>query len=64
MNGTITDNKGNFVVDNIKPGNYKLVAEFLGYKPFILPNLQISKENSLIKRKILYWLRKLPRCKI
>ena len=51
MNGTVTDNKGNFVVDNIKPGNYKLVAEFLGYKPFSLPNLQVSGENPLIETK-------------
>lgn len=51
INGTITDNKGNFILKNVQPGTYKLVAEFLGYKPFTLPGLQISNENPLIETK-------------
>ena len=51
INGTITDNKGNFVVDNVVTGNYKLVAEFLGYKPHTLSNLTVNKDNSLIDIK-------------
>jgi len=51
INGTITDNKGNFVVDNVVAGNYKLVAEFIGYKPHTLSNLQINKEKPLLDIK-------------
>ena len=54
INGTITDNKGNFIVDNVKTGTYKMVAEFLGYKPFTLSGLQISKENPLIETKDIF----------
>jgi outer membrane receptor protein involved in Fe transport len=31
ITGVITDEKGNFRLDNIKPGNYKLVITFIGY---------------------------------
>lgn len=51
INGTITDSKGNFVVDNVTTGAYKLVAEFLGYKPFTLSNLKINKDNPFIETK-------------
>jgi len=30
--GTITDQKGEFLIRNIKPGNYNLVVSFLGYE--------------------------------
>ncbi|MEP6952305.1 MAG: TonB-dependent receptor [Ginsengibacter sp.] len=50
-NGAITDSKGNFIIDNVTTGTYKLVAEFLGYKPFTLSNLQINKDHTLIDTK-------------
>lgn len=31
LNGVLTDGKGNFKLDNIKPGNYKLAISFIGY---------------------------------
>lgn len=31
ITGVITDEKGNFKLDNVKPGNYKLVISFIGY---------------------------------
>ncbi|WP_184545853.1 TonB-dependent receptor domain-containing protein [Mucilaginibacter sp. FT3.2] len=31
INGVLTDEKGNFKIDNIKPGAYKLVISFIGY---------------------------------
>ncbi|MDP9078296.1 MAG: TonB-dependent receptor [Bacteroidota bacterium] len=31
ITGVITDEKGNFRLDNVKPGNYKLVITFIGY---------------------------------
>jgi ferric enterobactin receptor len=54
VNGAVTDNKGNFIIDNITTGTYKLVAEFLGYKPFTLPNLQVNKDNPIIDAKKIF----------
>ncbi len=51
INGAIADSKGNFVIDNVVGGNYKLVAEFLGYKTHTLLNLAVSKDNPLIETK-------------
>jgi outer membrane receptor protein involved in Fe transport len=31
ITGVITDEKGNFKLDNVKPGSYKLVISFIGY---------------------------------
>jgi outer membrane receptor protein involved in Fe transport len=31
INGVVTDEKGNFKLDNIHPGEYKLVISFIGY---------------------------------
>jgi ferric enterobactin receptor len=32
FNGASTDLKGNFIIDGISPGDYKLTVDFLGYK--------------------------------
>lgn len=32
FNGIITDAKGNFTVDNVPPGDYRLTVDFLGYQ--------------------------------
>ncbi|MDQ2718155.1 MAG: TonB-dependent receptor [Bacteroidota bacterium] len=53
-NGSIADSKGNFVVDNVAPGNYKLVAEFIGYKAHTLLNLSVNKENPLVDVKNIF----------
>ncbi|MDB5134505.1 MAG: hypothetical protein JWP37_1108, partial [Mucilaginibacter sp.] len=31
INGVLTDDKGNFKIDNIHPGNYKITLAFMGY---------------------------------
>ncbi|MBC7400399.1 MAG: TonB-dependent receptor [Mucilaginibacter sp.] len=31
INGVVTDEKGNFRIDNVKPGQYKLGVSFIGY---------------------------------
>src|SRR5882757_2913040 len=36
ITGVITDEKGNFKLDNIKPGSYKLVITFIGYPDKII----------------------------
>ncbi|MEO9209879.1 MAG: TonB-dependent receptor [Ginsengibacter sp.] len=54
VNGTIADSKGNFLVDNVKAGNYKLVAEFIGYKPFIISNIHVNEKNPQVEIKDIY----------
>lgn len=48
INGTTTDDKGNFTISNIPDGKYKIVVYFIGYKNGELANLQISKKNRSI----------------
>ncbi|MCR8561392.1 TonB-dependent receptor family protein [Mucilaginibacter sp. BJC16-A38] len=36
ITGVITDEKGNFRLDNVKPGSYKLVITFIGYPDKII----------------------------
>ena len=51
INGTVSDNNGDFIVNGVTAGTYKLVAEFIGYKAHTLYNITISKENPLIDVK-------------
>ena len=44
-NGAVSDKKGNFEVDKVAPGIYKLVAEFIGYKPHSLSNIIAGKDK-------------------
>ncbi len=48
VNGGISDNKGKFVVSSVLPGTYRLVAEFIGYRPYILNNLVIRKTDPVL----------------
>ncbi len=45
VNGAVCDNKGNFVVNNIAQGTYKLVAEFIGYKALTFYHITVDKEH-------------------
>jgi outer membrane receptor protein involved in Fe transport len=45
LNGTVTDRKGAFVINDITPGKYKLLAEFIGYKPHTIFNIIVDKDN-------------------
>jgi hypothetical protein len=51
VDGTVSDSKGNFAVNNMAPGKYKLVAEFLGYKPHTLLNLLVDKDHPVVDEK-------------
>ncbi|MDP4283665.1 MAG: TonB-dependent receptor [Bacteroidota bacterium] len=51
VNGTISDIKGRFSVNIAAAGTYKLVAEFIGYKPHTLYSITINKEHPLIEIK-------------
>jgi len=47
VNGAVSDNKGNFVIDNLASGSYKLVAEFIGYKAHTLNDIIVSKDHPI-----------------
>lgn len=45
INGTTSDEKGNFVIDGVAFGTYKIVVYFIGYKNTVRPNIVVSKNN-------------------
>ena len=51
LTGTTTNPAGQFVLENIPIGNYKLLIEFIGYKPVTLSNLSITKKNEALDLK-------------
>lgn len=51
VNGAISDIKGNFVVNGVAAGTYKVVAECIGYKPRTFYNITTNKEHPLIDIK-------------
>ncbi len=51
VNGAVTDNKGNFTVENVKPGTYRLQAEFLGYKLVTVRGLVIDRDHATVETK-------------
>ena len=42
FNGTSTDPTGNFKIENISPGDYKITIDFLGYKSQIIDHVIVS----------------------
>lgn len=40
--GTTTDNQGNFKLENVEVGRYRLKVSYIGYEPVILPELLVS----------------------
>jgi len=51
VNGAVADKKGNFVVNNVAVGTYKVVGEFIGYKPHSLYNILIDKDRPVADLK-------------
>ncbi len=43
--GTVADSKGNFDVNKLPAGTYKIVADFIGYKSRTLQQITVDKEN-------------------
>ncbi len=43
--GDVTDSLGHFIIDDIKPGIYKLKASAIGYKSVITPEYIVSTKN-------------------
>jgi outer membrane receptor protein involved in Fe transport len=49
VTGALTDAKGKFLIDKIKPGKYYIRIQFIGYENKIIPNVNISAQNADIK---------------
>src|ERR1035437_703775 len=43
VNGTTADDKGDFIMDNVAEGTYKMMIDFMGYKRLEKSNVTISK---------------------
>lgn len=48
INGTTTDDKGNFTLDGVVDGNYKILVYFIGYRTCSLNNIVVNKTNQNI----------------
>jgi ferric enterobactin receptor len=48
FNGSVSDTKGNFTIDNIANGEYSIRIDFLGYKAKTIGNISISNTNRAI----------------
>lgn len=53
INGTTSDNKGNFKIEDITEGKYKIQIYFIGYSSVILNNIQVSKTSKNINLGII-----------
>ena len=51
LTGTITEKNGSFVLSDLETGTYKIVFEFIGYSPFSINDLLLSKSNPVINLK-------------
>jgi outer membrane receptor protein involved in Fe transport len=47
VNGTTTDAKGEFVIQNVAAGNYKIVISFVGFTDKTIENVIVTKGNDL-----------------
>ncbi len=43
---TYTDFDGNFIIKNLKPGTYNVVASFISYKKSLIENIDIKAINT------------------
>lgn len=46
--GTVTDEKGNFVLTDLAPDRYEIKITYLGYKDVIIPNVVVSSGKETI----------------
>ncbi|MCB8964247.1 MAG: TonB-dependent receptor [Bacteroidales bacterium] len=45
VTGTMTDEKGNFVIDKVTPGRFYLVVKFIGFKTRVYSGVAVSPRN-------------------
>ena len=59
LTGTTTEVSGNFILDALSEGIYKIVIESVGYQPLILNNITVNKSANPINLKHLLLAKKL-----
>lgn len=47
VNGALSDSTGRFTFSSLKPDNYRIKVEFMGYKPTIIDAIQLAKGQTL-----------------
>src|SRR6478735_11669635 len=45
---TVTNNEGRFILSNLKPGNYNVLVEMMGYLPFT-KNVILSDKSAAVE---------------
>ena len=45
FNGVVTDPKGNFTLNNLAPGNYRVTIDFIGYHRKTIQNIAVGAAN-------------------
>ena len=58
INGSITDATGVFFVNDVNDGNYKVVIEYIGYRPVTINNVSIDKKDSPLDLKTISLVKK------
>jgi outer membrane receptor protein involved in Fe transport len=48
VNGTVSNNAGSFMLDNISPGRYIVKVSYIGYSPKILDSIFVSSQNLVV----------------
>ena len=43
----ITDDNGMFYIDKLSPGSYKIVIEFIGFENYVIPEVNLNRENGI-----------------
>ncbi|MDD2571489.1 MAG: outer membrane beta-barrel family protein [Bacteroidales bacterium] len=46
--GTVTDQNGDFQIDRIAFGSYRVIISFIGYLPDTIPAIELSREKPLV----------------
>ena len=58
VNGTTSDSSGYFMIKNVENGNYKVVIEYMGYKPFTRNNILINQHILSLDMKTISLVKK------
>jgi ferric enterobactin receptor len=51
VNGISTDQKGNFTIDNLPAGEYRVLIEFIGYQPRTIDHVKVGPDGSPVSLK-------------
>ena len=46
--GAVTDSTGHFEITDVEPGSYRLQSSFIGYKPFVTAEFQVTNKDIFI----------------